>query len=137
MALIARTDPSLDAASAVLVPPIVAIAAEDIDALAPCGLDANGEIIMSNATAADAPGQFLGVAARAALAGQPVTLFGEGVQFQWSSAGALTPASPYFVGATDGTIDAVATTGDTLGSFVAIDDKVLRVTRTRVIGGAG
>ena len=92
---------------------------------------------MSNAAAATAPGQFLGVAARAALAGEPVTLFGEGAQFQWSSAGALTPGSPYFVGGTDGTIDDTTTLGDTLGSFVAIDDKVLRVTRTRVIGGAG
>ncbi len=137
MALIARTDPSLEAVSAVIVPPIVAIMAEDIDALAPCGLNSDGEIVMSNATAADAPGQFLGVAARAGLAGQPGSLYGIGAQFQWSSAGALTPGLPYFVGATDGTIDAVATTGDTLGSFVAITTKDLAVVRTRVIGGAG
>ena len=40
-----------------------------------------------------------------------------------------------FTGST--TIDDTATTGDTLGSFLAITVNVLKVVRTRLIGGAG
>lgn len=137
MTLVASSNPSLEAASAAIVPPIVATLAEDIDEMAPCGLDSSGEIIMSNATAATAPGQFLGVCPRGGLAGEPGTLFGVGTQFQWTDAGGLTPGAPYFVGATDGTIDDTTTVGDTLGSFVAVTANDLAVVRTRVIGGAG
>ena len=137
MTLVASSNPSIDAGSAVIVPPVVTTAAEDIDALAPCGLDSSGEAIQSNGTLADAAGQFIGVAARAALTGQPVSLFGEGAQFEWTDLGTLVPGAPYFVGGDDGSIDDTATTGDTLGSFLAVTVNVLKVVRTRLIGGAG
>ena len=136
MTLITPTDPNADPVSLLVVPPIVAIAAEALLKCAPVNLNSDGEIEMSNATLANAAGAFLGITPRAAAAGEPASIYGIGTQFNWSSAGALTPGATYYIGATDGTIDDTATTGDNLGSFKAIDTKVLVVTGIRNIGVA-
>lgn len=136
MTLIASSNPSIEAVSAVIIPPIVAIMAEDIDPLAPCLLNSDGEIEMSNGTTVGATSAFIGVAARGGLAGQPGSLYGVGTQFEWDDQGGLTPGAPYFIGTTDGTIDDTATTADNLGSFMAITAKVLVVTAIRNLGVA-
>jgi len=134
MALVARSNPSLEGASAAIVPPVVALMAETINALAPCGLNGSGEIIMSDATGANAAAQFLGVSPRAGVAGQPGSLYGVGTQFEWTDAGTLVPGATYFVAATAGGIDDTATIGDSAGSFVAITTKVLQVIAVRGVG---
>lgn len=131
MALVTRsTDADIDMTSALYAPQLPGlIAGEALDAAAPCHISAtDGKVYMSNATAADADAEVDGVNPVAALAGQPVTLFGASARFFYSD-GNLTPGATYYLAATDGRLDDAATTGDAVGIAKAVDAYVLRVTR--------
>ena len=130
MALITRaSDAQVDMNSALFasqVPDLVA--GEDLDVVAPCYIkSSDGKIYMSNGTAANEAAETIGFSARAVKSGQPVTLFGKGARFGYGSG--LTPGDKYFIGATAGRLDTVATTGDATGVAIALTAKDIRVIR--------
>ncbi len=90
-----------------------AIAAGDV-----CYIAADGTVMRSNGTAATAPAVGLGMAAGAASTGEAVTIFRRS-NFHYGAG--LTPGTPYFVGATAGRLDTVATVGGTVAVARAID----------------
>ena len=131
MALVTRaTTPSVETGSAQRAPQVLGIALSDIDAGAPCYIDGStAKIAMCNATAANALAIPAGVAARSALAGEPVTLYGAGSIWHYSDAD-LTAGAILYIGATAGRLDTAATTGDAVGYAQVMPDKrTIRITR--------
>ena len=90
-----------------------AIAAGDV-----CYIAANGTIMRSNGTAADAAAVGFGIAGGAAAVGEAVTLFRR-ANFHYGAG--LTPGTALFVGATAGRLDTAATVGGTVVVARAID----------------
>lgn len=130
MALITRdADASIDATTAMYAPQITGLlAGEAIDIAAPCYIkSADGLVYMSNGTAADEEAETIGFSSRAAIAGQPVTLFGHGTRFHYGSA--LTPGDRYYIAATKGRLDGAGTTGDAVGVATVINATDIRVVR--------
>lgn len=87
------------------------VAGEDINAGQPVYLKQSDDKIYKFATGKI----FIGIAARSAKAGEPLTVFGLGTRFYVSST-ALT-GDLYYVNVA-GTIDTAPTTDDTAGAFV-------------------
>lgn len=131
MALVTRdAAASMDASTGMFAPQITdLIAGENLDAAAPCYIgSADGKVYMCNATAAGTQTtRCAGFTPRAALAGQPITLFSVGARFSYGSA--LTPGSILYLGATAGRLDTAATTGDAVGVAQVITATDIRVTR--------
>ena len=124
MALVARkAEPSLDASSAVQVPPISGnlYAGEDLDAASAVRIDPDGTVYMSNGAAADANARVHGFINRAARSGEPVTIYPPGTRFGYSD-GNLTPGQPLYLAGTAGRLDDTATTGDPDGVAHAVND---------------
>jgi len=90
-----------------------AVAAGDI-----CYIAADGTVMRSNGTAAGAAAVALGIAGGDAATGEAVTLF-RNVSFHYGAA--LTPGTPYFVGATAGRLDNAASIGGTVVVARSID----------------
>jgi hypothetical protein len=139
MALVTRaTDASVDASTAMFAPQITGLlAGEAIDVCAPCYIkSSDGKVWMSNGTAVNEAAEFVGFCPRAALAGEPVTLYGFGTRMRYAASG-LTPGDILYIGATAGRLDTAATTGDTAagGTAQVISATDIRVIRTRVVGG--
>jgi len=95
------------------------VAGEAILAGAACYVKSDGKIWMSNGTAANAASSFVGFAARAAAAGQPITVYGPGTRMRYAASG-LTPGTKLFLGTTAGRLDTAATTGDAVGVAWAV-----------------
>lgn len=130
MALITRTsDASMDGVTAMYAPQITGlVAGEDLDIAAPCYIkSSDGNVYMSNGTAATEPAEVAGFSPRNVKAGQPVTLFGKGTRFKYGSG--LTPGDRYYIGATAGRLDTATTTGDAKGVAQAITATDIRVIR--------
>lgn len=137
MALVTRaTDASVDASTAMFAPQITGLlAGEAIDICAPCYIkSSDGLVYMTNATGTTEPSEFVGICPRAALAGQPVTLYGYGTRMRYAASG-LTPGDILYAAATAGRLDTAATVGDTLGTVQVLTATDVRVVRTRVQGG--
>jgi hypothetical protein len=115
MALVTRiATASMDLSSAQFAHQIPGlVAGEALDIAAPCYIDTDGLVYLSNATAVDKEAQICGWTPRAYLAGEPVTLMGEGARFKYGSG--LTPGAVLYLGATNGRLDTAATTGDAVG----------------------
>ncbi len=90
-----------------------AIAAGDI-----CYIASDGTIMRSNGTAAGVAAVAVGIAAKDTQSGEGLTLFRD-VSFHYGSG--LTPGAPYFVGASAGRLDTVATVGGTVVVARSID----------------
>lgn len=120
MALVDRSGVNFDANTATKSSQFTAPAGEDIDAGALVRVDSNGEVVQANGSADDASAKVDGIASRAANAGEPVTVYGEGQRLQYDDAGGLTPGATLFLAATDGRLDDTATTGDGDGVARAI-----------------
>jgi hypothetical protein len=82
-----------------------AIAAGDL-----CYIKSDDKIWRSNGTSANAAAKCVGIAAKAADSGQPITIF-RGVSFNYGSG--LTPGAQVYVSATAGALADAATTGGT------------------------
>jgi hypothetical protein len=82
-----------------------AIAAGDL-----CYIKNDGKIWRSIGTSANAAAKCVGIAAKAADSGQPITIF-RGVSFNYGAS--LTPGASLYVSGTAGAIDDAATTGGT------------------------
>jgi hypothetical protein len=131
MALVTRDSAaSMDASTGMIAPQITGcIAGENLDVVSPCYIKgSDGLVYMSNGTAANEAAKFDGFNARAARAGQAVTLFGLGARFHYAASG-LTPGATLYIGATAGRLDTAATTGDAVGVARAINATDIRVTR--------
>jgi hypothetical protein len=120
---------SLDASSGMFAPQIPDLLAGEAIAAGDCCYikTADGKLYRSNGTAAAEAAEFVGLAARAAAVGQPVTVFGLGARFHYAAAGTLGPGDKYFVSATPGALDTVATIGGTVAVAQAINDTDIRV----------
>lgn len=94
------------------------LAGEAIAAGDACYIAADGTVMRSNGTAADAAAAFRGMAAGAAASGEAVTLY-RNVTFHYGSG--LTPGASFYVGATAGRLDDAATTGGTDEVAYAVD----------------
>lgn len=130
MALITPDSPSIDASTAMFAPQLTGLyAGEALLAGAPCYLKtADGMAYMSNGTAANEAAEIVGFTPRAVAVGQPVTLFGNGARFHYAASG-LAVGDKYFIAATAGRLDTVATTGDAVGVAQAVSATDIRVTR--------
>lgn len=104
-------------------------AGEALDAAAPCHIQSDGMVYMSNATSDNADAYVDGWTARAVNSGEPVTLFGPGSRFRYAAAGTFTGGATLFLGATDGRLDGSATTGDADGVAFACSDTDIIATR--------
>ena len=128
MALVTRgANASIDAIQGQKAPYISALVAnEDIDALAPCVIDADGGVSMSDGTADNAAAKCHGFAPKGYRAGEAVSLYGPGTRAEYGSG--LTPGAPLYVGATKGRLDTAATTGGLVPVAVALNATEIVVT---------
>lgn len=131
MALVTRSaDASMDVSTGQFAPQITGLyAGEDIDPAAPCYINSDGKVYMSNGTAANAAAAVDGFCPRSAKSGQPVTIFGEGTRFKYGSG--LTPGATLYVGATKGRLDTAATTGDSTGCVKCVNTTDIVVLRRK------
>lgn len=96
--------------------------------ITPCYIKgADGKVYPTDATAADEKAVFAGFAVRFVKTGEPVTLFGVGLKFEYAAG--LTPGTKLFLAATAGRLDTAATTGDALGIVQCVTATMVRVIR--------
>lgn len=128
------TSPSLDANQAHQVGAGNLYAGEDLDAVAPCYIKASdGKVYMSDGAANNEAAKFHGFTARQTNQNEPVTLFGAGTRFKYSTG--MTPGATLFIAAADvytdaGHLDTAATTGDSKGTAFAVNATDVVVCRT-------
>jgi hypothetical protein len=104
------------------------LAGEALLAIAPCYIKASdGLVYMSNGTAANEAAEIDGWTGKSYAAGEPVSLWGRGAIAEYGTG--LTPGATYYIGATAGRLDAVATTGDAVGVARSINATHIRFTR--------
>ena len=115
MAIVTRSaDASMDTSTGMFAPQITGLlAGENLDRVAPCHVESDGKVYMSNGTAANADAQVDGFTPKQYNLGEPCELFGDGARFGYG--GGLTPGATLYLGATDGRLDSAATTGDDAG----------------------
>lgn len=130
MSLLTPDSPSIDAVSAIKSNQVTGMyAGEVLLAGAPCYIkSSDGQIYMSNGTAANEAAEIVGFTPRVCQIGEPVTLFGLGSRFHYAASG-LVPGDRYFIGATAGRLDTAATTGDAVGVAQALSTTDIRVIR--------
>lgn len=124
------SDASIDAASAMYANQITGLlAGEDLAVAAPCYIkSSDGKLYLSLGTAANEAAEIVGFTARAAKAGEPVTVFGVGARFRYAASG-LTAGDKYYLATTAGKLDTATTTGDSVGVAQAINATDIRVIR--------
>jgi len=119
---------SIDASTAMFAAQITGLIAGEDLVIGPCYVKAaDGKVYKSNGTAVNEAAKFDGFAARAALLGQPVTLYGVGTRLRYGNG--LTPGADYFIDTTAGGLNDAATTGGTVSIARAIDTTDIRVTK--------
>jgi len=123
-----------DAVSALYAPQLSdgLVAGADIGSasqpITPCYIKgSDGKVYPTDATAADEKARLAGFAVRFTKTGEPVTLFGIGLKFEYAAA--LTPGVALFLAATAGRLDTAATTGDAVGVVAVVTATMVRVTR--------
>ena len=133
MALVTvASDASMDTGTAQFAPQLSGdlYAGEALLVAAPCHIESDGKVYMSNATAANADAVTLGFTPRATASGEPVTLFGIGTRFRYASG--MTPGDTLYLGATDGRLDDAATTGDAEGIAIAVSATDIVIVRNNL-----
>jgi hypothetical protein len=104
------------------------VAGEALLTAAPCYIRASdGRVFMSNGTAANEAAKVDGWTGKPYAAGEPVTLWGRGVIFEYGTG--LTPGTDLFVATTAGRLDTAATTGGTVAVARTVTATHIRVTR--------
>lgn len=104
------------------------LAGEAIAAGDACYIKSDGKVWLAVGTAVNAAAKVDGWAAEACAVGEAVTIWYD-VTFRYGSG--LTPGARYFLGATAGQIDTVATTGGTAPVAFAVDATRIRVMQSR------
>ncbi len=135
MAVVAKaTKPSIDANQANQVAAGNLYAGENLDAVSPCYIKgSDGKVYMCDGVASAEPAKFHGFVARQTNLGEPVTLFGAGSRFKYSSG--MTPGATLYLAASDaytgaGNLQTTASTGDTKGTAFAVSATDIVVCRT-------
>lgn len=108
------------------------IAAEALLAGAPCVIDSDGDVSLSDGTAATAPASVHGFSVKDYAIGEQVTLAGPGTRFRYAAG--MTPGDQLFLAATAGRLDDTATTGDTLGIAYAVSATDIVFTALKLVG---
>lgn len=104
------------------------IAGEALLAAAPCYIKASdGKVYMCNGTAANEAAELDGWTAMAYAAGDPVSLWGRGIVFEYSTG--MASGATLYMGTTAGRLDTAATTGDAVGVARTINATHIRVIR--------
>lgn len=104
------------------------VAGEALLAAAPCYIKASdGKVYMSNGTSANEAAEIDGFTGKAYASGEPVTLWGRGVIFEYATG--MTIGAPLYIGTTAGRLDTATTTGDSVGVARTISATHIRVTR--------
>jgi len=135
MTAVVSSNPGADNINAQKSTKVEGFAAATIGALVACRVNSAGAIVPSDGTLADAAAAVHGVSLRQANSGEPVSIYGIGTVFQWTSAGTLTPGAAYFVlGDAAGGVDDSATTGDSTGVFVAVSTTDLMLVKLQTVG---
>ena len=109
---------SIDAVSGAKIPAISGLlAGENLDAVAPCYIGADGSVFMAKSgssigiIATGSQVHYAGFTADSVLSGEPVSLFGKGSRFNYGSG--LTPGKLLFSGSVAGTLsDTQVLSGD-------------------------
>ena len=134
MTVVVKTaSPSIDANQAEQVVAGNLYAGEDLNAVSPCYIKgSDGKVYMSSGAASNEAAKFHGFVARETLLGEPVTLFGQGSRFKYSSG--MTPGATLYIAAADvyteaGNLDTATTTGDTKGTAFAVNGTDIVVCR--------
>lgn len=132
--VIKATSPSMDANQARQVATGELYAGEDLDAVSPCYIKgSDGKVYMCDGAANNEAAKFHGFVPRACLEGEPVTLFGAGTRFKYSSG--MTPGATLYLAAATvyvdaGNLDTATSTGDTKGTAFAVSGTDIVVCRT-------
>lgn len=128
--LVPSASVSMDVSTGAEAPQVTGLyAGQDLLAAAPCYIKtADGMAYMSDGTAANEAAEFVGFTPRACKQGEPVTLFGLGTRFRYADTG-LAPGDRYYIAATPGRLDTVATVGDAVGVAQALSTTDIRITR--------
>lgn len=123
-----------DASSAMYAPQVSdgLVAGADIGSAAqpitPCYIKgSDGKVYPTDATGTGEASLFAGFAVRFTKTGEPVTLFGVGLKFEYAAG--LTPGTKLFLAATAGRLDTVATVGDAAGIVQVVTATMVRVIR--------
>lgn len=104
------------------------VAGEALLAAAPCYIKASdGKVWMSNGTGANEAAEIDGFTGKAYAVGEPVSLWGRGVIFEYATG--MTIGAPLYIGTTAGRLDTATTTGDAVGVARTISATHIRVTR--------
>ena len=96
-------------------------------AASPVRIAADGLVYPTDATAADALAQVDGFTGKAYTIGEPVTIWGRGVIFQYATG--MTPGATLYAAATAGRLDDAPTVGDAVGVARVVTATHIRVTR--------
>jgi hypothetical protein len=125
MAVIEKSSsPSMDANQARQVATGELYAGEDLSAVAPCYIKgSDNKVYMSDGAASNEAAKFHGFTPKSYLEGEPVTLFGLGSRFKYSSG--MTPGATLYIAAADvytdpGNLQTTTSTGDTKGTAFAV-----------------
>ena len=134
MAVVAKvTSPSIDANQAHQVAAGNLYAGEDLAAVSPCYIKgSDGKVYMSDGVASNEAAKFHGFVARETKQNEPVTLFGTGSRFKYSSG--MTPGATLYIAASDaytdaGNLQTTAATGDSKGTAFAVNATDIVVSR--------
>lgn len=131
--IVKSTSPSMDANQANQVAAGNLYAGEDLNAVSPCYIKgADGKVYMSDGAASNEAAKFHGFVPRETKEGEPVTLFGAGTRFKYSSG--MTPGKTLYIAAADvyteaGNLDDAATTGDSKGTAFVVNSTDIVVCR--------
>jgi hypothetical protein len=104
------------------------VAGEALLTAAPCYIKASdGKVYMSNGTGANEAAELDGFTGKPYASGEPVTLWGRGVIFEYGTG--MTPGAVLFIATTAGRLADAATTGDAVGVARVISATHIRITR--------
>jgi hypothetical protein len=123
MGLVTPANVSIDTMTAQFSPQIAGLyAGEDLLEAAPCYVESDGLVYMSYTSGSANDARVHGWTPRVTKSGEPVTLFGPGTRFRYSTG--LTPGNPLYLGTTAGRLD-LTDTGDVVAFIVTATDIVV------------
>lgn len=103
-------------------------AGEILGPAAPCYIKgSDGRVYLSNGTAVNESAKVHGWTIKDYLAGEPVTLAGRGIIFEYGTG--MTPGATLYTATTAGRLDTAPTTGDSVGSAHVVTSTTIRTTR--------
>lgn len=127
MAVIARSNVSLDTSTGQFAPQFVGMAGEALTAGDFCYIGQYGLVWQASLIETTGSGYTHGFTARAVPSGQPVTLFGEGARMRYSTG--LTPGNPLYLSATPGALSTTIDGGANRSVADVLTETDIRMTR--------